>query len=68
MAEQSVKNTGNYTSQAGGAMNKKYNGESEACLDCKAYFRDTDNGAPCDTCSYRIREAEKLRRVKEGKG
>ena len=46
-------------------MNKKYNGESEACLDCKAYFRDTDDGAPCDVCSYRIKEAAEPRKQEE---
>lgn len=39
-------------------MNRIYNGESETCLDCKRFYNDTDDGAPCDVCTYRIREAE----------
>jgi len=35
-------------------MNKNYNGESEACLGCKKFYRDTDDKAPCDVCLYRI--------------
>jgi hypothetical protein len=42
-------------------MNNIYNGESETCLDCKRFYRDTDDGAPCGVCTYRIREAESLR-------
>jgi len=35
--------------------NRVYDGNSDTCADCKAFF---DQNAPCETCKYRIREEQ----------
>jgi hypothetical protein len=39
---------------------RHYDGNSEACCDCKRFYRDGGEIAPCTTCTYRKREEESL--------
>lgn len=39
---------------------RNYDGNSEACIGCKAFYKTGDIGAPCDTCSYRINEEKEM--------
>jgi hypothetical protein len=45
-------------------VRRHYDGNSEACCDCKRFYREGgESNAPCDTCEYRGREEEAIKKA-----